>query len=99
MKFRGGVIGFRSGGQTSSVERTSQSTGTDAEIGLKNFDPKTTTTSPDGASIDEKIRDSAIAGSHPTEDGPVQELQYGVQLAEASVKVWTKEHLILAYIL
>ncbi|ROV98294.1 hypothetical protein VSDG_04442 [Cytospora chrysosperma] len=99
MKFRGGVIGFKSGGQASAVERTVQSTGTDAETGLKKNEPGTTISANGGGSIDEKKGDTSESGSQPAEDGPVKELQYGVQLAEASVKVWTKEHLILAYIL
>lgn len=99
MKLRGGVIGFKSGGKASAVERTAQSTGTDAETGLKNSEPATTISPNGGGSIDEKKGDISESGSQPAEDGPVKELQYGVQLAEASVKVWTKEHLILAYIL
>ncbi|KUI62142.1 Siderophore iron transporter mirB [Cytospora mali] len=98
MKFRGGVIGFKPRSEASAVEKTAQSTGTDAEIGVKT-EPDTSISPTGGKSLDEKIGDNGESDSHSLEDRPAKELQYGVQLAEASVKVWTREHLILAYIL
>lgn len=106
MKFRGGILGFRSSGKTPVVEETAKSTGKDAEAGLKttataNVNSPDTPVSPDrGWTLDEKTQDPAERGSPSSEeDEPIKQLQYGVQLAEATLKVWTRKDLVTAYAL
>ena len=99
MKFRGGIVGLKFSSQASAVEETGHSTGTDAETGLKTSTVTDVVEPEAGRSLDEKAGGIAGSGSQSSEDGPAKELQYGVQLAEATLKVWTMEHLILAYIL
>lgn len=57
-----------------------------AQAGDKETDPGVTST----AGADE---------SSDSNSGEVKELQFGVQAAEATLQVWTKNHLIAAYIL
>ncbi|KAJ0109240.1 hypothetical protein J7T55_009571 [Diaporthe amygdali] len=106
MKFRGGILGFRSSGKTPVVEETAHSTGKDAEAGLKttaaaNVNSPDAPVSPDrGWTLDEKTQDPAERGSPSSEeDEPIKQLQYGVQLAEATLKVWTRKDLVTAYAL
>lgn len=97
MKFRRGLFGSQPRGRGSVVETTVQSTGTDAETGTKmnNIEPETRVASND---LDEKTGDMAVPGAE-LQEGPEKDVPYGVQLAQATLKVWTKEHLILAYVL
>ncbi|RYP44566.1 hypothetical protein DL768_008985 [Monosporascus sp. mg162] len=101
MKFRG-ILGPRAGIQVpvDKENLAAQSTGTDAEAGVVKTSGTATVakpespSSPDRASLNE--RDGIGADQNA---GEAKELQYGVQLAEATLKVWTKNHLIAAYIL
>lgn len=106
MKFRGGILGFRPSGKTPIVEETAQSTGNDAEAGLKtnataNVNSSDTPVPPEAdRAFNEKTKDPAENRSHSSgDDEPIKQLQYGVQLAEATLKVWTMQHLIMAYAL
>lgn len=103
MKFRG-LIGPRSGSHVPEVDETSaRTTGTDAETaGIKAnatdnaiTEPGSSTPHGDG-SFDEK--NGAVA-DNGIESLPVEELQYGVQLAQATLKVWSRNQLIAAYVL
>lgn len=100
MKFRG-IIGPRAGSHAAELDKTSaRTTGTDAEAaGAKGnatsaVEPDSSTPV-DNGSFDEK--NGALADNGVEE--PAKELQYGVQLAKATLQVWTRNHLIAAYIL
>lgn len=92
MKFRGGWLGTRTG--SSEVERdptNASTTATDAEAPSAHQGSVSTP-------VDEKTQGPVTAGNESDEETK-KSLQYGVQVAEATLKVWTKKHLIAAYIL
>ncbi len=100
MKFRG-IIGLKAGTQVPVVdEKTARSTGTDAEAGGDKTNITSaaaepgSSTPPENGSFNEK--NGVLADQPPA---PAKELQYGVQLAEATLKVWTRNHLIAAYVM
>jgi hypothetical protein len=91
MKFRGGLLGLRPGSQVPVVEEThGHTTSSDAEAGTKRDE---ITPTAEG--------EIAVADSLDEKNGVEhrKELQFGVQAAEATLKVWTKNHLITAYVL
>ncbi|KAH8594980.1 siderophore iron transporter-like protein mirB [Bisporella sp. PMI_857] len=91
MKFRGGLLGLRPGSQVPVVEEThGHTTSSDAEAGTKRDE---ITPTAEG--------ETAVADSLDEKNGVEhrKELQYGVQAAEATLKVWTRNHLITAYVL
>ncbi|KAK6215854.1 hypothetical protein LQW54_004034 [Pestalotiopsis sp. IQ-011] len=49
--------------------------------------------------LDSTVKDAGANGSSQSSVGEGKELQFGVQVAEATLQVWTKEHLIAAYIM
>ncbi|KAI1253319.1 hypothetical protein MGN70_005527 [Eutypa lata] len=102
MKFRG-LIGPRAGNHVAEFDdTTARTTGTDAEAGpgakgnvTSAVGEPESSTPLDNGSFDEKKAGVADNGSGE----PAEELQYGVQLARATLQVWTRNHLITAYIL
>lgn len=101
MKFRG-IIGPRPGSQVPTVDEDSvggaRTTAIDSETGGAKADVSSTVAAGGSGSpsVDEKAPGFAGDGA-PQE--PQKELQYGVQLAEATLKVWSRNHLIAAYIM
>lgn len=93
MKFRGGVLGLKFTGKEPAVAETAQTTGNDAETAnISEAKQPDQSSSPvdnekDGVHTD----DSSSEDSKP--------MQYGVQLAEATLKVWTPKELYFAYVL
>lgn len=49
--------------------------------------------------LDPTVKDAGATGSSQSSVSEGKELQFGVQVAEATLQVWTKEHLIAAYIM
>ncbi|OTB07724.1 hypothetical protein M426DRAFT_53055 [Hypoxylon sp. CI-4A] len=95
MRFRP-TLGPRAGSQAPVVDTTdARATGIDSEAGAKS-NIVSETTAHDGSLQDSSLNEKHVADG--TQE-PQQELQYGVQLAQATIQVWTREHLIAAYIL
>lgn len=90
IKFRG-LIGPKSAGASAPVvqekqhDAEGQQPGADKELNDPTINPAGHTGS------------SVTSDEAATEDK--KEMQFGVQVAEATLQVWTKEHLIAAYVL
>ncbi|KAF3765296.1 hypothetical protein M406DRAFT_256740 [Cryphonectria parasitica EP155] len=87
LKFRGGLIGLRNIGSGVEVVQSKQNDPEQQQqqdASGKELDPIVDTT------------DAAAPSTHSVEGK--KELQFGVQAAEATLQVWSKNHLITAYI-
>lgn len=86
LKFRGGLIGLK----PSRFDKP--------EIAEKGSDPEHQSPPTDGG-----VKEADVGvdprSSADNSVGETKELQFGVQAAEATLQVWTKNHLIAAYIL
>lgn len=86
LKFRG-LIGAKSIGSDVPVvqEKQQDAEGTPGGVVDKELDPT--------------LRAAGTTASSGSSNDEKKDLQFGVQVAEATLQVWTKEHLILAYLL
>ncbi|KAI1842512.1 hypothetical protein JX265_012676 [Neoarthrinium moseri] len=85
LKFRGGLLGPKNTGSEVPVVSEKQN---DAEGQL----PQDKETYPG-------VNTAATFASASDSDDEKKDMQFGVQVAEATLQVWTKEHLIAAYVL
>ncbi|KAI1084955.1 hypothetical protein F5B20DRAFT_121463 [Whalleya microplaca] len=96
MKFRG-ILGSKAGSQVPVVDETAaRTTGVDAEAARAKPNVISETTAEPGSP---NHQDGSFNEKDIEVPTPTEELQYGVQLAEATLKVWTRNHLIAAYVL
>lgn len=89
LKFRGGVLGLKSTGADAPVAPVIKEKQTDAEGQQYGADKE----------MDQNVTPTDANDSSANSVNEKKELQFGVQAAEATLQVWTKEHLIAAYIL
>lgn len=93
MKFRGGWLGPKTGSHAAELDPTSNATSTA-------IDSERSPSVKGTPSVGEKMQGPPHEDSSTESDVEQHKsLQYGVQVAEATLKVWTRKHLIAAYIL
>lgn len=86
LKFRGGIIGPKNTGANVPVVSEKPHDAENPQVGTdKEASPN--------------VNGAGAAGSEQSSVDEQKELQFGVQVAEATLQVWTKQHLIAAYIM
>jgi hypothetical protein len=90
LKFRG-LIGPKNVGHDVTVQEKQNDTEGQPQgvLGTDNNDKE----------LDPTVQPAGATGSSASSVEEKKELQFGVQVAEATLQVWTREHLIAAYIM
>lgn len=100
LKFRGGLLGLKP--TVSSVNTGTENPVLETPVLEK---PNDAENQKDAAALASKETDAAgvarrdTSASDSSDNAPAKELQFGVQVAEATLQVWKKEHLIAAYVM